>query len=73
MGAFTNPPLMQPIVSPTTGVPSSVGGATATGDAGGVSPASTLTYRSRVERLPAESTATAVSLTTDPTAEAGGV
>ena len=43
VGEFRNPPLMQPSVSPTTGVPSSVGGATATGEAGGVSPASTLT------------------------------
>ena len=73
VGWLVKPPLMHASCSPTTGVPSSDGGATATGDAGAVVPAITLTYRSRVDLLPALSNASAVSFTTPPIFEVGGV
>ena len=72
-GELRKPPLMQLSCEPTVGVPTSDGGLTATGDSGRASPSSTLRCRSRVDLLPALSTASAVSLTTLPTAEAGGV
>ena len=72
-GELRNPPLMQLSCEPTVGVPTSDGGLTATGDCGPASPSSTLSCSVRVDLLPALSTASAVSVTRLPTAEAGGV
>src|SRR5204863_5272234 len=74
-GEFANPPSTHVSVEPTVGVPVSVGGAIGTGaricvESGGG--ATTRMCRSFVDVFPALSTASAVSVTVEPTADAGG-
>src|SRR4051812_18214160 len=72
-GEPVKPPLTQVSVEPTVGVPETVGGTTGIGTVAWASAEATRMWRSCVDVLPALSTASAVKVTVEFTAEVGGV